>query len=405
MSDTVKKSVHLTEKLIKSIPAPSSGAAIKYDDEIKGFGIRVTKNGVKAFVLNYVINGRERRMTIGQYPAWSVTAARAQASKYKQQVDTGSDPLQQKQDDRKGLTIKDLWREYTKRHIVTFSSAAQKDVASMYEKYISVKLGENTKVADVTGADIEELHRFISAKVKVGGLTKKGKPSKAQSGGKTRANRVLEIVRSMFNKGIQWGYCEKNPAHGFRKNVLASKNEYLQPEQLQTVFEKLSIMENKKAANIIRLLILTGARIGELLKSEWTHFDLDRGLWTKPAALTKQRRVHIIPLSPEAVGLLRSIKSEATAGLVFPSAVGGYIHDIKKPWQWLRKEAGIEKYRIHDLRHTYASLLISNGETLAVIGKLLGHSQNQTTMRYAHLFDEPLRNATNKIGNLIPVRK
>ncbi len=376
----VKNNTRLTEKLLKSLPSPDKGNSITYDDLIRGFGIRITKAGTKSFILNYVTNGRERRITIGQHPAWSVTAAREKAADLKRQVDSGNDPLGAKQEERAAISVKQLWKEFEKRHLPNLVTRSANDVTSMFNTYIIPQIG-NVRLKDLTGADIDDLHKHIT-----------------ENGGSTRANRVLEALRSAINKGIRWGFCERNPADGFKRNAEEPKENYLTPEQLETVFDKLEIMPNQKAANVIRLLILTGSRLGEVLNAEWIHFDLEKALWIKPSSHTKQKRVHKVPLSPEAIKLLKEIQISNSSKYVFPSDTGQPMHDIKKPWLWLQKEAKILGTRIHDLRHTYASILINEGENLAVIGKLLGHSQHQTTMRYAHLMDDPLRSATGKIG-------
>ena len=377
-----KKRERLTKKLIDSLSPPEKGNTITYDDTIRGFGIRITKKGAKSFVLNYVVNGRERRYTIGQYGAWTAVAAREKAAELKRQVDNGIDPLAVKQAERSAMSVKELWKEFEKRHLPDLVERSQKDVTSMFANYILPELG-TVRLKDLTGAQIDDLHKHVT-----------------QNGGSTRANRVLEALRSAINKGIRWGYCEKNPADGFKRNAEEAKENYLTPAQLEIVFDKLNEMPNKKAANIIRMLILTGARIGEVLRAEWAHFSLDKALWIKPSSHTKQKKVHKVPISLETMELLETIKENNTSKYVFPSEKGKPMHDIKKPWAWLKKEANIEGYRIHDLRHTFASLLISEGENLAVIGKLLGHSQHQTTLRYAHLMDDPLRAAAGKIGAL-----
>lgn len=377
-----KNTERITKKLIDTLPLPSKGNKITYDNTIKGFGIRITHKGSKSFVLNYVVNGRERRYTIGQLGAWTVTAAREKAAELKRQVDNGIDPLEVREKERSAMSVKELWKEFEKRHLPNLVERSQKDVTSMFNNYIIPRMG-TVRLKDLTGAQVDDLHFHVTEK-----------------GGSTRANRVLEALRSAINKGIRWGYCEKNPADGFKRNAEEAKENYLTPKQLEIVFDKLNEMPNEKAANIIRMLILTGARIGEVLKSEWSHFDLDKALWIKPSSHTKQKRVHKVPLSLETIKLLEGIKEKSKSKYLFPSETGNTMHDIKKPWAWLQKEAKIEDFRIHDLRHTFASLLISEGENLAVIGKLLGHSQHQTTLRYAHLMDDPLRAATNKIGTL-----
>ena len=173
---------------------------------------------------------------------------------------------------------------------------------------------------------------------------------------------------------------------------------------------------NQQAADIIRLLLLTGARRAEVLNMEWAQLDLspDGGTWTKPAAMTKQREMHHVPLNGPALRLLRTIRSEAEAQAlrrgrevsrwVF-SGKGGAdqpVGDVKHSWAMLCRKAGITDLHLHDLRHSYATLLASYASSnLPIIGALLGHTQANTTQRYAHLLTDPLREATERVGALI----
>ena len=162
--------------------------------------------------------------------------------------------------------------------------------------------------------------------------------------------------------------------------------------------------KNQRMADVIRLLMLTGARRGEVLNATWDQFDLDRAVWTKPAATTKQRKLHRTPISGAAVQLLRIIRARVPKECpwVFPGDANGKpVQEIKRFWHDVRKQAKLTDVRIHDLRHTFASLLVSGGMSLPMIGKLLGHTQVQTTQRYSHLFDDPLRVGLNHIGEML----
>ena len=161
----------------------------------------------------------------------------------------------------------------------------------------------------------------------------------------------------------------------------------------------LADYRDQTVANIIRLLLLTGARSGEVLAARWADIDLKEGIWTKPGATTKQKTEHRVPLSAPAMQLLASLPNDNE--FVFPGRGGGHRTDLKKPWPKICKAAKIAGVRVHDLRHTYASLLASAGFSLPMIGALLGHTQPQTTARYAHLFDDPLRKATESVGAII----
>src|SRR5262249_59216119 len=138
----------------------------------------------------------------------------------------------------------------------------------------------------------------------------------------------------------------------------------------------------------LRLLLLTGARSGEVFAATWDQFDLEAGRWTKPSSHTKQKKQHVVPLSPEARELLQHIRrgADETQTYVFPSTgKTGHLTTLKKSWRLICKAAGITNLRIHDLRHSYASIAINAGLTLPVIGRLLGHTQTATTARYTHL--------------------
>ena len=157
-------------------------------------------------------------------------------------------------------------------------------------------------------------------------------------------------------------------------------------------------------ANVFRLLLLTGARRGEILGARWEQFDFgNRNVWIKPAHTTKQKAEHEIPLGDSALALLRAMRQAAPdTEYLFPSRrSSGHLIDVKKPWAAICKRAGIVGLRMHDLRHSYASFLASAGYSLPVIGALLGHTQPNTTARYAHLLDDPLREATSRVGSMM----
>lgn len=368
----------INETFVKKAAPPEKGNKIYYDSQTPGFGLRVTKAGAKAFILNYHINRKERRYTIGKFPVWTAAAAREKASGLRRLIDQGEDPLDERNERREALTVADLWVEYEKVHLPTLSPRSQTDQRGMWANYILPEL-RSIAVRELTSRQIDRLHAKIS------------------EAAPTRANRVLEVLRKALNLAIRWDWIEKNPADGFRRNAEHSRERYLSKDEYERVFAALDAMENRKAANAIRLLILTGARRGEVLGLEWSDLDLSRGIWNRPPHKSKDRKRKRIPLSNEALILLNAMHETAEGSFLFPTSTGSHLSDINRPWRWLRKETGMPDLRVHDLRHSFASILVSSGETLETIGKLLGHSQHQTTMRYAHLMDDPLRNAANKI--------
>jgi integrase len=376
----------LTDRVVKGLPPASRANQITYDTDIKGFGVRVTAAGAKAFIVNYRVDSRERRITIGSYPDWSAAAARKEAIVIKRCVDRGEDPMADRHDDRATPKVAFLAQRYLSEHASRKALRAQADDKSMIEKLVLPALGQ-TKVDAVSHDDIDQLHRSVSTTRPI------------------RANRMVQMLSKMFNLAIRWGYRPDNPVKGVRKNPEDKRTRYLTNAEVQRLNQALGAHSNRQSANIIRVLLLTGSRRGEVMNAEWDHFDLDAGIWVKPSAHTKQKREHRVPLSKPTIELLNLIRDEAPSPpsrYVFPSASRDQPqNDIKKFWAGICKLAGLRDLRIHDLRHTYASILASSGLSLPVIGALLGHTQPNTTARYSHLFDDPLREATERVGAVI----
>lgn len=386
----------ITDKLVKGLTQPEVGNQIVYDDRISGFGVRITARGAVAFVLNYrTIEGRERRYTIGSYPTWSVEAARKRAGELKRQIAGGADPLGTKVAARKAPTIADLGDLYITDHLPRKRPSSQAEDKSIIAKVIKPRIG-NRKVAAVTHADINRLHREIS----------KSTP--------TRANRIVALLSKMFSLAIKEGWRADNPCRGIERNPEEKRNRYLSSEELGRLTMTLSECRDARAAGIVRLCLLTGCRRGEALAATWDQLDLDAGTWIKLGATTKQKTEHRVPLSAAAVTLLTSILEAAPKGedgepgsrFVFPGKSADVpLTNIRDSWQAIRVAAGIPDVRLHDLRHTYASILASAGLSLPVIGALLGHTQPATTARYTHLFDDPLRKATDIVGAVVTGQK
>ncbi len=409
----------LTDKAVRDLAAPVSGNKVTYDDDVKGFGVRVTKAGARAFILNYRAGGRERRITIGAYPDWTAGAARDRAKELKRRVDNGADPMAERHEERAAPTMNDLADRFEAEHLTKRRPTTARDYKSLLRLYVRPRIGK-IRVSDLKHSDVERLHRDVAA------------------GAPYQANRTIAVLSKMLSLAVKWDLRQDNPARGIEREPEEKRERFLTPAEIGKLGEVLAKHPERTSCNAIRLLLLTGARKGELLSATWSQLDLDRGVWTKPAASTKQAKDHRIPLSAPALALLTEMQADADAGCpyVFPGKVTrdaagrqawAPLTEIKRVWLAVCIKAGLAEQvpqvdaagkvvkgadgkpatvwqataRVHDLRHTYASVLASSGLSLPIIGALLGHTQQATTQRYAHLLDDPLRAATERVGAVV----
>jgi integrase len=383
----------LTDAIVKRLPRPEKGSKVHYDGDLPGFGCRVTAAGARSFILNYCTRGtgRERRLTIGSATVWRTTAAREEAKRLKQEIDRGVDPLGDLQEQRAAPTVAELCDRFEAEHLPRKAPSTAGEYRRSLRNHVRPFFGLHTKVGDVAFADIDRLHRRLTAE---------GKPF--------AANRTLALVSKMFSLAVRWGMRSDNPCRNIERNYEGKRRRYLSGDELERLTKALAEHPDKQAADIIRLLLLTGCRRGEALSMRWADVDLTNAVWSKPGSTTKQRSDHIVPLSAPARQLLSDIaeqtgKRHALPTFVFPSALSGSGHrtHVKRDWRQLCRAAGITGLRVHDLRHSFASQLASGGASLPLIGALLGHATPTTTARYAHLFDDPQRAATERVGAII----
>jgi len=374
----------LSKSVVEKIE-PLGTDVVVWDEALPGFGVRVKPSGVRSYVVQYRnrLTGASKRMTIGQHgPLLTFDQAKRQARTILADAMRGLDPAEAQRSARGAPTVRDLAADYIERHAVPNKRPkGVKDDRAMLETVILPKLGKR-KVAEITRRDIEALH-----------ITYVDRPY--------RANRVLALLSKMFNLAVSWGWRPDNPVRGVMRFQEEKRDRWLSDQELERLWRVLENHPNRRAANAIQLQLLTGARLGEVLNARREAFDLERGVWTKPSHQTKQRKTEHVPLSPQALDLLTSILSEQEHGelWLFPGNVPGQpLKDIKKFWGGVMRQAGLEGYRRHDNRHTYASHLVSGGLSLEIVGRLLGHTSPETTKRYAHLADDPLRRATEMFG-------
>ncbi|MEH6478036.1 MAG: tyrosine-type recombinase/integrase [Sneathiella sp.] len=372
MPKLIKRNVDLA-----SLPQPGEKDIMLWDDEIKGFGIRIKHTGVKSYLIQYRREGRSRRLTLGKHGTITAEEARQLAKEHLGGVAKGNDPAEEKLQKRKAPTFAQLAEDYMERHAKPNKRPASvKTDQATIDKILLPRLA-NRKVREIRQRDIEQIILSLQ---------------------KTpyRANRVRALASKLFTLAESWEWCEKNPVRGIQKFPEHKRDRWLSEEELKRLASVLETHPNKRAVTIVRLLILTGARRGELMKAKWEDFDLQRGVWSKPAHTTKQKRTEHTPLSEDAVKILLDwLEAAATkTGYTFPgNAPDQPVTDIKHFWEGVREAADLPDVRLHDLRHTFASHLVSSGVSLPIVGRLLGHTQPQTTQRYAHMADDPMREA------------
>ena len=218
-----------------------------------------------------------------------------------------------------------------------------------------------------------------------------------EGSGNGQANRLRAVLSKIFNLAIADEIRLSNPCKGVERCSENQRWDYLPPDHVKALLRACTDHSDQGAANAVRLLLFTGARLREVLNAEWDEFDLREGFWTKPSSHTKQKRMHRLALAPETVAILTRMKPHQNGRFLFPGISGDKPRtDLKRPWSKILAAAGVGHYRLHDLRRTNASFMLSTHSDLATVGKALGHTQAQTTQRYANLFQTVQRAGTER---------
>ncbi|MEN5278805.1 site-specific integrase [Brucella sp. TWI432] len=392
----------LTKRTVDGI-VPTSKDTLYWDEEIKGFGVKVTPAGKKIFVLQSRLNGSLKRFTIGAFGApWSADAARDEAKRLLGEIVKGVDPHEAKRSRRNDITIQELGELYWE-----LACAHKKPVTIANEKGLMarhiVPLFGRVKVSDIRRTDIQKFINDVATGKTAAKVKTKARGLARVTGGKGSANRTLGLLSSMLSFAVENGYRSDNPALGTKQFKLKTHDRYLTPIELDRLGKALDSAEKNGvsifAVAAIRFLAMTGCRRNEALTLQWSWIDFEHRLAKLPDSKTGQKVLH---LGESALALIQALPKIAGSPLVFPSSVGGDRPlSIQKIWDDIRSEADLRDLRIHDLRHNFASMAVSSGKSLYLVGKLLGHSQSQTTQRYAHLAPDPIREAANSVSNII----
>ena len=363
----------LNNKFIEKINC--SHEQIFWDSAIKGFGVRVSSSGRKSFIINWRNKqGRQGRKVIGVFGKITTEQARQLAQQFFYQISIGKEP---RRNDQHNPSFADFARMYMDEYSIKHKAVKTFENDNyMLCKHILPIFGKR-KINDIKKREIEKFHT-------------------SYENNKSNANRILALISHIFTKAVEWEYIEHHPCQGIRRNKEEKRSRYLSSEEIKRLLVVLDSYPNKDISNALKIILFTGSRRGEVLAATWSQFNFEKKIWTKPMQKTKQRRTEYIPINEETLSVLEEIKKTRRGLFLFPSdSREGHMLSFKNSWKKICKLAYLENVRVHDLRHTYASLLINNGISLSVIGKLLGHTNASTTERYAHLNDETLRKATN----------
>lgn len=378
----------ITKRLIDATAAAGKDIFL-WDDGLPGFGLKVTPSGRKVFVLQYRIVRRSRRITLGAFGALTADQARSLAQAALRQIARGDDPLAERDLKREEKSTGELLDQFLRDHVdAKLKSRSSVEYRRLVETLVPSKL-LRLPVTEVGRSHIAQVHNGLATTP-------------------YQANRLLAVLRKFFN------WCEHN---GFRSDHTnpalhvelykeRKRERFLSPAEISHLGEVLAEFEQEDGQNpfviaAIRLLILTGARLSEILTLRWEWIDFDNSRIRLPDSKTSAKTIYLNSVALQVLDDLP--RYEENPHVICGLKKGTCLVNLQKPWRAIRTKAGLENVRIHDLRHSFASIAVANGMSLPMIGKLLGHSQPQTTARYAHLADDPMKLAVDQIGRQIDI--
>lgn len=373
----------LTKKIVAAAD-PTTKDYFLWDDGIPAFAIRVWPSGRKVYVIHYRSGGRMRRYTIGQHGSpWTADLAREEAIRILAQVHKGGNPADIRTEERRAMTVRTFSKRFLDEYVaVHLKPTTRSEYKRSVDLFIVPKFG-TWRTADISRADIAEFHgdmRHIPY----------------------QANRTLGVLSKMFALADLWNIRTDgiNPCHGVRRYKEEKRERFLNREEyarMGTALDNASDMP--EAVGAIRLLALTGCRLREIQTLKWEHVWLSHSELRLPDSKTGAK---IVQLGTAALDVLKTIpRIDGNPYVITGRKEGGYLTDLQKPWRRIRKQAGLEDVRIHDLRHSFASDALEMGADLTMIGRMLGHSDIKTTSRYAHLKRENVKLSTDLVSEKI----
>jgi integrase len=397
----------ITKRTVDDLECPPGKDRIfLWDDSLSGFGVaafpsRKGKKGKKVYVVQYRQDGRSRRSKIGEHGRLTPDEARSMAKKALGAVEGGADLIAERKKSRDVRSFREVGDDFLVRH----AEAKRKPrTAEEYRRVLKLHVYPaigSTRIVDVTHAAVARMHSSLAATPAL-------------------ANKAVAIISSVWRWASRHDGVSKhaNPAEGIERYPEERRERFLTPEELGRLGDTLrdaetvglpgsgpkAMSENRRfvlnphAVAAIRLLILTGARLREILDLEWTQVDIERGMLFLPTSKTGRKTVYLAAAALAVLDALPRVKGNPH---VIASLNGTARSDLKRPWASVSAAAGLPGLRLHDLRHSFASIGAGASLGLPIIGKLLGHSQPATTARYAHLDADPMRKAANAIGATI----
>lgn len=380
----------ITKTFVESLPTPEVRASFAWDDKVSGFGIKVLPNGKRKYVLKYRTrggrSGQQRWLGLGNHGAVTADQARALAKQALAAVAEGGDPQAQRKAIATAPTLSDVWDRYKRDHLNLRKDTTQRNYKALWEDRLKPAFGDQ-QVKEIGRGDIDAFHKKLASTP-------------------YQANRILALLSKLMSLAEEWEWREgTNPCRHISKFRERARQRFLSVEEIASVRSaSAKLLADREitphAASILELLLLTGARSGELASAKWEWVDWRQQIIALPDSKSGAKTIY---LSKDAVAVLRDQQNRSKSqGYIYPGrSAGKHIHDLRKPWARICQKAGLSGVRVHDLRHTAASLAMASGTSLAIVGRLLGHTQVQTTLRYSHLDTDPALRAADLIGQQV----
>jgi len=382
--------IKLTEAIVSELTIPDKRPFVLFDGghdkKVPGFGVRVTPGGSKAFILDYRIHGRQRRFTIGAVGTWTVMAARKQAGELRRLVDAGRDPMEERNRDRTDPTMADLFDRY-----LTEYAAPKKKPRSLGEDVSLIHGGKKLPPAKPFQGVLGK--RFAKMQVKAVSYEDVEAFHGSLRANPYRANRALALLSKALNLAEKWKLrpYNSNPCGHVSRFPEEKRSRYLSGEELGRLGEALQgATDAPTAAAAIRLLLLTGCRVSELLGLRWPDVDMQAGIARLPDAKAGARDVQLSTPAQEVLAALPRIGELVFGGLTY--------NQLYTAWKRIRGSAGLSGVRPHDMRHTTGTMAGAAGYNAFLVRDLLGHKTLAMTGRYVERHTDPVRAASDAIG-------